>query len=590
MAEAFPIALDAHEFLVDLAGFETATIEAIREQADTSEQFGEQSLNPMDLWRRSVDDWRFGAGQRYLDKSDSERARFYKSKGVDPWNRDEVRLLKDVETFLTNVDSDIGFLTTDEYLVTVDADDPRSLRWVSPDGSSFTSCGFNQDILLITTDGVYIYFLNANDDLRRGEKGESSASYTTIKTGMSGDHLWYLMGRLILADGPDLYNIVDTSTTTPPPAFTASAINDNFVWTAAGEGAGFIWLAGHSGDYATIYSTAIQEDGTDLETPKAAAPLPAGEICHDILGYLGFLILATSAGVRLAVPTEAGFLEYGPLIEIPAPVRTLTPWDSFVWFGWTDYDGTSSGLGRLDMRTFIPDLGLVPAYASDLMATAQGDVTFSGTFDLKRCFQIGTTVYREVDDYIASGTIQSGLVSYNLPDQKALYWLEVRGSVEDATDTIDYAVEVDGVEIATGDETVSTSGDVRTVSVDLDGAEGELAEIILTLNNGTDASTSLTLRRWTLRSNPMPRQGQVYNLPIILREDVTGLNGRRVQLDPEEEWTWLLSKVGKSVTFREGEREHRAYLDGVARGPELSFTRGNDGFQGIATVRLRVFE
>ena len=49
------------------------------------------------LWRREVRDWSLGAGQTYFDRKKSDDARFFRSKGVNPWTQWNLSLLPDVE-------------------------------------------------------------------------------------------------------------------------------------------------------------------------------------------------------------------------------------------------------------------------------------------------------------------------------------------------------------------------------------------------------------------------------------------------------------------------------------------------------------
>jgi hypothetical protein len=70
-----------------------SSIRATRTQGDGSNEPGEQSLNPEDLWRRSQQSWHFGAGQTYLDREDSNRRRFRSSKGINPWVEGKLSLL-----------------------------------------------------------------------------------------------------------------------------------------------------------------------------------------------------------------------------------------------------------------------------------------------------------------------------------------------------------------------------------------------------------------------------------------------------------------------------------------------------------------
>lgn len=92
-----PVAINGHLFLAD-ANIIRRTVPVIRQQADTSTEAGEQTLNPQGLWRRSQESWHHGAGQDFLDGRQGDEAtdphRFRSSKGVDVWTRGQVSLLR----------------------------------------------------------------------------------------------------------------------------------------------------------------------------------------------------------------------------------------------------------------------------------------------------------------------------------------------------------------------------------------------------------------------------------------------------------------------------------------------------------------
>lgn len=577
---AFPVAIDDHEFLVDLEQYETASIEAIREQADASREFGEQSLNPVDLWRRSVDDWRFGSGQKHLDKGEALRARFFESKGVDPWERGEISLLPDTSLAFSGGGEQCLVVGDRLYFHS----GGTTISYTTDLATSTATGVFPSAVLHMATDGFNIYCMTQSHGLYFVTRNNDTPA---LLNNVLGDKVWYVMGRLLVAAGPDLYNITDVSDTTTPEPMTPGTINSDFRWTACGEGGSFIYIAGFSGDTSLVYRVSIRQDGIELGAPTVAAPLPDGEVCYSIQGYVGVVALGTDRGVRLADPSK-GYLDYGPLAETGSRVEAMEPQGRFLWFGWPDFDGSSTGLGRMDLSTFLPERGIASPFASDLMAGAQGAVKSAATFLGKRVFSVsGSGVFAESDGLVSSGWLRSGKVTFGLPDEKAFEFLRIRSEPLPAGASVGYTVAVDGAQIVSA----AFSGDGGTGTdpeVELGGVQGDVVTLELTLNAGTGGSPVVT--RWTMRALPIPRRGVLYNVPLILREDVTGLNGRRVQLDPEAEYGFLLSKVGRSVTYREGSRQHRAYVDAVRRGPQLSLTKHNDGFQGLVTVRLRVFE
>ena len=65
-----------------------------------------------------------------------------------------------------------------------------------------------------------------------------------------------------------------------------------------------------------------------------------------------------------------------------APVQSMVGNNRFVYFGWNNYDGESTGLGRMDLSTFIDTQA--PALTSDLM------VTQSFIMNASRTINVGT--------------------------------------------------------------------------------------------------------------------------------------------------------------------------------------------------------
>jgi len=91
-----PVAINGHAFMAN-PNIERTTVPVIRQQADTSTEAGEQTLNPQGLWRRSQESWHHGAGQDFLDGRQGDEAtdphRFRSSKGIDPWTKGQISLL-----------------------------------------------------------------------------------------------------------------------------------------------------------------------------------------------------------------------------------------------------------------------------------------------------------------------------------------------------------------------------------------------------------------------------------------------------------------------------------------------------------------
>jgi hypothetical protein len=104
-----------------------------------------------------------------------------------------------------------------------------------------------------------------------------------------------------------------------------------------------------------------------LSQASTAAELPAGEIVHKLYYYLGYMVIGTSKGVRVAVINDQdGSLGYGPLvIETNQPVYDFAARDRFIWCA-TGVGSTDAGLVRIDLGQTIENEPLRFAWAYDL--------------------------------------------------------------------------------------------------------------------------------------------------------------------------------------------------------------------------------
>lgn len=575
MSSAFPIEIEGRRFAADLRFYQRQTLDLIRQQADSSREPGEASLNPEDLWRRSQSSFDGGAGQEHFDLTveESDRERFWRSKGIDPWTRGRVSLLPDTTSVLALAGGTGELVVCGNRLYVSDSAvryTTNLTAWTAITGlpgtvRSMCSDGFT--VYIATTAGIYTVTRSNNTPV--------------LLNTLVADLVAMVKGRLMVAAGPHLYNITDTSSTVPPVAITAPVINSDWRWTCFGEAAGHILIGGLSGDKSAIYRLSIRQDGTALGAPASAAELPDGEIIRAIEGYVGVLVLGTTRGVRVA-SADGGMVGYGPLVvETSQPVLCIEPQGDHAWFGWSAFDATSTGLGRLHLGRFVRDLR--PAFASDLMVAGAGDVASVVTFGGRRVFSVaGQGVYRSTDSVVASGVLEVGRVSFDLADPKAWERLGCRLTVPTGA-SVSATVTVDGVPVTRA--LPAGGGEVEL------GAElGEEALLSFTLTRGSGGSPELS--RWTLRAAPVPRRGELWVVPLILEERVADQNGVDHELDPKDEFLWLkgLEANGTPVTYTEFGVTHRCFIDGVRWGgldDGLRFTRTGHFPQGLCALRLR---
>lgn len=552
----FDVSINGRGYMLDLQdgsdAFSRRSIPLLRNQANTGDQFGEASLNPEELWRRSQDSWDHGAGQVHLDREESDRRRFRSSKGVNVWERWKLSLLPDVDSKRASTATSLHLQPVGDNLYLVDG--AALLRTTSLTGtpSWTTVTGTPNAPTSITSDGFNVYTSHGASGVYLTTRGAgSTASYVTGTVALVG----YVKGRLMAANGSSIFNIT-ASGALPTALFTQP--NSDFTWIGFAEGQAALYAGGFSGDKSLIYRIAIKTDGTGLDVPIIAGELPDGEILRSIGSYLGFVLLGTDKGVRFCATDQQGNLTIGALIRTPQPVRCFEGQDRFVWFGWSNYDGTSTGLGRLDLSTFIAPL--TPAYASDLMATGQGAVTSVVTFGDRRVFTVaGLGVFNESTSLVGSGTLDTGLISYGLADAKVAVFVDVRLSDFSGSNIGHIAVD-GGAMTQVGTRTGDSDDDPFQVGQ----LSGETFEVRHELRRDTaDTTRGPVITRFTLRAYPKTTRGEIFTVPLLLHETVRDRQDTEVHVDVQTELSELLALQNSRslVIYQVGTESHTVLLE-----------------------------
>lgn len=376
----------------------------------------------------------------------------------------------------------------------------------------------------------------------------------------------------------------------------------DFTWVGFAEGKGHIYAAGFAGDKSLIYRTEIRSDGTALDVPVVAGSLPDGEIVRSIYGYLGRIFIGTDNGVRMADSDDNGNLTFGAELVTGTPVRCFEGQGRFVWFGLEDYDvsrwtaGTLDGLGRLDVTSETEPL--VAAWASDLMVAASTSTTESVqsvvTFQDRRVLAIGTSnalprgVYAEKANKVATGYLDSGLITYGIADTKVATYLDLRHSA--LVGSLQAYLSADEAAFASiGVSTVAGSKRPAVNPLPAGPARGDVHELRIRLNrdSGADA-VGPTVTRMTLRSEPAPSRGRIIQWPLVLTSKLT-VQGQEVSEDPAEALAFIeaLFDTQTLITCKEDDATFSAFLKDFEMVHEHR-TFDKKAEQGICTVTLKV--
>ena len=394
-AEGYDVAIGGLPFLMaptDTVPYQRETSPYRKDQFDNGKEPGEQSLTGW--WIRSQSSFHVGSGIKFYDPSSGETTpyRFNDSRGVDVWTKGQATLLKDVTT--------THLITDSVNSVSYDTQHLRSIKWNGTDGvllhdgydvdkidstgavTNFIdyNTGVDTKVYAICDDGTYAYWVtNTTNKFALYKKlltDDSTVSPTTMITSATvavvNAEMEFVKDRIILCLNNVVYELSPTATSLPgTPTYTNP--NTSYKYTSIAASGPAVYTAGFSGLYSSIQKYTLSTTTGAMPTlsqASTAAELPAGEIVHKLYYYLGYMVIGTSKGVRVAtVNDQDGSLGYGPLIvETNQPVYDFAARDRFIWCA-TGVGTTDAGLARIDLGQLVEGETLRFAWAYDLQYT-----------------------------------------------------------------------------------------------------------------------------------------------------------------------------------------------------------------------------
>jgi hypothetical protein len=601
----FPVAIDGRPFMIDQKSgqFKRGYEQRVRDSTDDSTSPGEGAINPGGLWRRGQDSWHSGAGQVYADTADSQNYRFYKSKGIDPWTKGQLSLLnatkRSLESANTNLFSCVVESDGTEYLYVADGNVVRfssnpyaaTPTWTAVTTNTAGGAVPDHPITGLETNGTNVFIAWEGHDIWYTATGTTTATLY-FKSGSSnlGNNLTYnafgyAKGRGWAAVNNSLFAISPVSS----PAETAPLFTNpdvTFRWVGAAAGQNAVYAAGRAGDKSLIYKVTITSAGV-LDSPVVALELPVGEQVTAIHGYLGFIVLGSNKGVRFCSTDAQSNLLAGSLIPTTGAVNDFTSSDRFIWFTYTNYDGVSSGLGRLDLSVFTAPN--TPAYATDLMYTNTGAVKSVASIGGKRVFTISGVgvVVEDSANLVASGEIETGTWRWGIPDRKFVAKIDTRSSPLIGAIT-SYLKLDDGEyqEVGVWD----TGNDIENSFDGSDTRAIEAAFKFTLARSSTATATGPTFTRWMARAYAAPFRSQVFVVPVLLHQSVT-VRGKEYYYDVEEQQTFFDGLIGspRIITLQIGSLTHSVILEDLQW--DAADSSGNTWqFNGTLVVTLRSVE
>jgi hypothetical protein len=421
-----------------------------KEQFDNQTEPGEQSLTGW--WLRSQSSFHEGTGITFYDPGlipGEGTSRFADSKGVDVWTEGEVTLLNNTATshYTTGVvrangkPSQIarsiqwagtnGILLVDGYDVDKIAADGTDTHFID------YAAGVDKQVFAICDDGVNAYWVTAILDAgadktavyKKPLTGNASTSNTLLFSSTSivanEATMEYVKDRIVMAVNNKIFEFATNASSLPTAVYTHTSTS--VVFTSITASGTAIYVSAFEGIQSYIYKFTLSTTTGSMPTLTSAitaAQMPTGEKIFKIEYYLGYMLIGTNKGIRVATVNDDGSIIYGPLmIETSQPVYDFAFRDRFAWA--TTGVAGEGGVVRIDLGNDLG--GLRFAYANDLWLDngVTGYVTTSCAFagETDRLVFVTTAVNR--------GTITNKALTSNVATLTtgAAHGLEVSDSI-----------------------------------------------------------------------------------------------------------------------------------------------------------------
>ena len=587
-----------------------------KEQFDNGAEPGEQSLTGW--WLRSQSSFHNGSGVKFYDPSAGETVnyRFQDSKGVNVWTKGQVTLLKDVTQSHETTGDIASNGTTQQHLRAINwstytgvlMHDEYDVDKIDSNGNVTHFIDYNSGsdspVYAICDDGVTAYWITNTATKKTVYKKALTGNSSTSNTAMfdeigtiSNATMEYVKNRIVLAADNKVYEFATSASAMPTAVYTHPSTSH--VYTSITASGTAIYLSGYNGIQSTIEKFVLNTSGAmpTLTSAITAAELPTGEVVHAIQHYLGYVIIGTSKGIRVAaVSTDDGSLTYGPLIvETSQPVFAFATRDRFVWAA----SGVAGepGVIRIDLGAEIEPLRF--AYANDIYyggvtGKKTTAVSFIGnTNRVAFTTNVGYTYLEHASNLITTGYLTTGNIRYNTLEPKNFRRIIGRGEFDFGSMAIDTVTE-DGTEYE--HITYDSNIPAQEVSTTQPEAAQEFVAFKFTLSrDGTTSSAGPTFKGYQVKATIATPRQRVLKFPVFCYDVetdrfnvVTGYEGRALDrlraLESAEangdvlNWQDLTTSTGESrqVTIE-----------------QVSFTRLTppdrrfSGFGGVISVTLR---
>lgn len=576
-----------------------------KDQFDSTNQPGEQSLTGW--WIRSQMSFHSGAGINFFDPATNDENgnyRFADSRGLDVWTKGQTTLLKKTNSMsgvTSGVYKIISAVSGITDVVVGYIPGTTTIKSFQADGTVVTTyapTGLG-NILdgAVCTDGTRLFIADA-DHIYVGPINSASAGWSEYYATGTRATLSWVKQRLVGGITNSIYELTgSTGLPIPLPTPVYTHPNTAWVWSSIAEGGSAIYAAGYAGTTSAIYKFVLNTSGAmpTLSSGIVAAQLPIGEYVNKIESYLGYLVIGTNKGVRIAmIAKENGDITYGPLVIESENIGVDFAFrNKFVWVTAT-VDGYV-GLYRIDLGNELTSLQF--AYATDAyLDTVAGYATSVDFFGNSNQIAFTTSssngiLVQSITELTTSGYLTTGNIRYGTLEPKNFKRLLARGNFTFGSMTLE-TVDTNGIEY----DHISYDSSVPPVEVTTSNpatAQEYVAYKFIMYRDSTDPTKGPVFKGYQAKATiATPRQRLVSHYVYCFDEETdknnsrTGYSGRAydriVLLETIEEGgdivTWQDLNTGES---------RQVQIEGINLSNTTPPDKNSTGFGGILEIVVR---
>jgi hypothetical protein len=552
-------------------------------------------------------DFSHGAGQKRYHSVGRDPKAYWYSDGVDISDPGRVKLLHDgtlTAEALPNIGrtveiiNDLPFVINNNGATRVRRGDgtwPGVWTAEDPGGGAGTCYD-------LTTSGD-IGFAAQGNIYTRSAAGVWS-TYTTKAT-TDVDRILWTKGRIIAADGRNIYEVTASGGTLGVTFLAMRTLPTSWRYEAIWEQGEFVYASAintttgrceihHFGPNSTL--AALEWKGS-MEMPRGQ--LIYSGMGYGTYGYLGGGVIEQGSAAKLhpivyqTVPDARGFLSYIKLAEdnvfpgvhtLDHSVKAFEAYGEACLMGWNDYDSITDAGIRSGLAVHYPARD---AFANHLSAVQTG--TGAAVTGIRvyrgRILYVRAGVglhYEDITNYAVGGSITTSWADFNNAGKKLWDTFDMAHSPLRAAEQIAVLSSFDPEGAASttvlSDNTVGSTGATSTDTSNTQ--KGRVMQMTAYLTRGTDTTKTPILYSLSARANPFPTVAEFVLTRTfrILPKDQKDEVAQVVTCDPNAVKVQLEAMANNWVTVIEPGKTWTAYVvSAMDVTPMLPHARTADG-------------